>query len=169
MMPAKEEGLRFSGIELTRKGVYELDGGRRALFIDRSTIERCIIRSGFVAERPLFGFVVGMCLMAFGVVTLLAMLAVFDAQASRMSAGWVAGGGIIAAFGFLLVKHGIRRGFYLALETSSETRKLTIGASLAANELTAFLARAREELGYEIEVEAEVGAEPGAAPRRQGG
>ncbi len=124
------EGVRLLGIEVTTRGVFELDRGTRFLFIDRSTIRRCTVRSGFTAERPIVGVVVGLGMIVFGVVLILSMFELFDRSPARMTAGWAAGGGVSAGLGVMMLKHSVRRGFYVELATSSGIRKLTIGTPI---------------------------------------
>jgi hypothetical protein len=118
------DGVRLLGVEFTLKGVLELDDGKRDLFIARSAIDRCTIRSGFVAERVVLGVIAGLCMLIFG-----------------------------AGVGAIIVKNSLRRGFYLELATPIEVRKLTIGTMITQAALSAFILRARDELGYVIEVD----------------
>lgn len=148
-------GIRFEGVEATSTGIFELDEGVRALFIARGTIGRCAIRSGFVAERTVFGAVVGVGLAILGAILVVGMFGQFDRTPDRGTAAFAVGGGVMAGLGAMMLRHSIRRGLYLELETTSGVRKLAIGKAIDPTEVATFVTRAREELGYDIELRVE--------------
>jgi hypothetical protein len=142
-------GLQVHGIEFTDEGIFELDEGARSLFIDKAIIRKCVFRRGLVAERIVLGLTVGIAMVTAGAASFLRFS--FDLS-TRLGGRLVLVSLMLVGLGLVIVRHCVRRGVYLELETERGVRKLTVGKSVPIADLQAALPDVAKRYGYFIEL-----------------
>jgi hypothetical protein len=152
---AIEPGLKVHGIEFTSEGIFEHDDGRRTVFIDKATVRRGSFRRGFVAERIGIATGFGLVLVCGGAWIMYS----FYINLTSGSLGPVRGvrragvaGVMCFVIGLFLVRHALRRGVYLDLDTDRGRRKLAVGKSAAADDLRTAVREAKRDYGYILEL-----------------
>lgn len=136
------ERLSYLNITFSHKGVAEYNGNTCMVFIPREGILKIENVFGSRSERPLVQLIAGGLLSAVGLAGLV-MILHGGWQLFRWEAGFLVFGGI----GIWMMIEVLRRGHYLRVIGSKETRKLVIHGKVVPSELQDFLRKA-EKLGY---------------------
>ncbi len=136
--PDVSDSLRYLNIEFRGSGVVELDEDLRSALasVPRAEIKSIHAESGFKAERLAGEITVGLLFT-------LAGLYLFMSPNGLPSAL-----GFIAALGIVIIRHALRRGTYLAIETTRSARKLSFRGKPDPANLEEFIKSARQKFGY---------------------
>ena len=126
---------RFSylNLEISEKGISELSGGRRIVFIPREEIQSIEVRFGSNAERPLLQIIAGIILTALGCA---GAVMIFDnpGRGLRWGLGFIIFGGL----GIWMLWEAIHKSHYLLVITRNDRRKLVFKGRWAASDFDQF-------------------------------
>lgn len=144
----QDERLRCLSVELSSKGITELDGARAVVFLPRDEIVRAELRRGISGERPIAQFVFAALFSALSVASLLIV-----------RAWWLHGGLIsvkvvpgmaLAPLGPWLIWSTLRPAYYLHVRTQDDVRKIVFRGRAHRADIEACLRRANMLFGFEI-------------------
>lgn len=147
----KSEPLEFGGIRFSNDLIAEVDRGQTLLRIRRDDVQRIALRRGFQAARPLFQTTLGFGLLLAGVYILVKVIL------ELMTSGGEIGGKLLIALatvsllGGWLFWEGLKRGYYLEVTTAKRAEKLRFARRLSEEQIEAFLASVRSQLGWPID------------------
>jgi hypothetical protein len=132
----------YLNIAASEKGLAELSGNRRIIFIPKDQIQGVEIKFGCQAEKPLVQGIIGSVLTVVGIIGIY-VLAGAGFALMRWALGFVFFGGI----GVWLIWEASRRGYYFRVIRSNGTRNLLLKGSVQKPELSNFVRQA-SQLGY---------------------
>ena len=134
--------IAYLNIAVTEKGLSEFNHGKRIIFIPKDQIQRIEIKFGAQAERPLSQAILGVLLIGLGCVGILLLITGGFAEL-RWGIGFIIFGGL----GVFCLYEAVKRGYYLHVISSNDTRKLAIRGPIQGTELTRFMNSATQ-FGY---------------------
>jgi hypothetical protein len=151
------EPVRFGAIEISADGVAEMGGGRRVVFVPRTSVRAIAVGRGFTVERPIPTFLAGAATLVAGTYLVLqvagplvrggtANLTYFE---DRLA--FVIGGVLLAVIGVRLAWILLRRSTYLRVATETEQRKLIVHAAIDPAGLRESLRQAEARFGYAVD------------------
>ncbi len=140
--------VRYLTVEMTADGIAEWDGDRHAVFVPREAIIGIELRRGAGGERPIVQVVVGVVLLAAGVV-LLGALAAVD-RYPRGALRFAAGGAVLVVLGAYLLWSAVRPSLYLHVHVKGDARKVLIRGKADLPSLAVSLREASTRFGYEV-------------------
>jgi hypothetical protein len=136
--------LSYQNVRVSDKGVSEVIAGRRMLFIPREQVQLIEAKFGSHAERPLAQIILGLLLLVVGLAGLyLALLG--GVRGLYWGVGLVGFG----AIGLFCLYEAIRKGHYLSVTCSKDTRKIKLTGAIQIAEFSQFMKDA-SALGYDI-------------------
>jgi hypothetical protein len=129
-------------VRISEKGLSEYNGNKRIVFIPKEQVQLIEIKFGSHAERPVIQLILGLCLGALG-------LAGLDLAINGGVRGLYWGLGFMGfgAIGVLCLYEAIKRGYYLCVTCSKDTRKLVFKGITQREDLSGFIKNA-SDLGY---------------------
>jgi len=131
-------------MRISDKGISEVIAGRRMLFIPREQIQFIETKFGPHAERPLAQIVLGVLLVALGLVGLYLALA-GGIRGLYWGVGFVGFG----AIGVYCLYEAFKKGYFFSVTCSKETRKIKITGEIQKAEFSQFIKDA-SAAGYDI-------------------
>jgi len=140
--PPSEQPSSYLNIAISEKGLSEFSGDQRIIFIPKEQVQSIEVRFGSQAEKPLAQGIFGLLLLGLGCVGL---PLVFDGglRGLRWGLGFIIFGGI----GGYLLFETLKKGHYLGVICSNDTRKLVFKGAIQKAELSKFL-RSAAQFGY---------------------
>jgi hypothetical protein len=139
--PEKRQ-LLYLNMAVSEHGLTELSGNRRVVFIPKEQVQSIEIRYGSQAERPLVQGITGLALIVLGIVGL-SIMATGSLDMLRWGLGFFVFGGL----GAWLLWEVLKRGHYLWVICSNDTRKLVFKGTIQKTELSGFV-RSAAQFGY---------------------
>ena len=139
----KVEQCSYLNLRATEKGLSEFTSkGARAVFIPKDQVESIQIKFGSYSERPFLQPIMAFFLIALGAVGIDWMWGE-SARGLRLGVGFLAFG----AIGVFCLYEAVKRGYYLAVNCKSGSRKLIPHGSVSEADLARFASEA-SALGY---------------------
>jgi hypothetical protein len=113
-------------------------------------VRRIALKFGFSAERPILGCLLGIALIMVGIaISAIAIPDVFLRQSFGVTAAAALGTApVTALLGFWLCRHSLRKGYFLHVSTTSDTRKLPFRAGVQPDDVHAFCRELRRLDGW---------------------
>lgn len=146
--------IEKGGVRFSDKEIAEVDTsnpcGRPVLRIPRDRIQEIHLRWGIQAARPLVQLVLGGGFLAVACFIQLRMLWEWFRHGGTIYVEVVAGLVILGVVGGWLLFTALRRGFYLAVQTSGGQEKVRFHRRVPRQEIETVLNEARSRFGYEI-------------------
>jgi hypothetical protein len=142
-------GVRFSDQEIAEVDASH-PGGRPVLRIPRDRIREIHLRWGAQAARPLVQLILGGGFLGAACYIQVSMLWEWFRYGGVIHAEVVAGLVVLGFVGGWLLFTALRRGFYLAVQTSGAQEKVRFDRRLPRQEIETLLNEARRRFGYEI-------------------
>ncbi len=146
--PAASDRLEFCGLRVTPKSLSSIERGHAAVVVPCKTITRIRLCAGHLAPHPILLFVLGLLLIAAGVISLMALF------------GWLIGGGVfhlplaamsaMSIVGGSMLRNSLRRGVYLEVTSSAGRKRLACDAADVV-EIEPFLVLPEEAVGVKVE------------------
>ncbi|MGA9778748.1 MAG: hypothetical protein WBS33_10810 [Verrucomicrobiia bacterium] len=127
---------------VSEKGVSEFGHGQRLIFVPKEQIQRIEVKFGSQAERPLVQIILGLLLVGLGFVGLSLLISGGFVEL-RWGIGFILFGGL----GVFCLYEVLRKGYYLHVISSSDTRKLVIKGAISKTEFSKFI-KAAVQFGY---------------------
>ncbi|MFC1824846.1 hypothetical protein ACFL9T_19225 [Thermodesulfobacteriota bacterium] len=145
--------FRLSTVEISEKGIAELDEGRKTVFIKKDDIRGVVLKHGCIVQHPIIQMIFGVGILALGVLFIPLLLQVFEAT-SPVGGGikFVALGLPVLLIGFWLVRDVFKRRFYLNVETEKKCKKIVFNDPVTPVELMNLVEIAHIEYDYKIEL-----------------
>ncbi len=140
--PSGKQPSSYLNIVISEKGLSEFSGGRRIIFIPKEQVQSIEVRFGPQAERPLIQGIFGFLLVGLGCVGLLLMFA-GGLYGLRWGLGFIVFGGL----GGYSLYETFKKGHYLQVICSNDTRKLVFRGAIQKAEFSKFLQTAAQ-FGY---------------------
>jgi hypothetical protein len=140
--PQDGSEISYLNIAVSEKGLAELSGNKRIIFIPKDQVQGVEIKFGYQAERPLVQGTVGLVLTFVGMIGIY-MLAGGGFALTRWGLGFV----FFGAIGVWLIWEASRRGYYFRVISSNGTRNLLLKGTVRKPELSSFVQRA-SQFGY---------------------
>jgi hypothetical protein len=134
--------LSYLNIVVSEKGLSEFSHGQRIIFIPKEQIQRIEIKFGSQAERPLVQIILGLLLVGLGLVGLFLLI-----SAGFVELRWGIGFILFGGLGVFCLYEVLRKGYYLDVISSNDTRKLVIKGVIKKTELSKFIKTA-VQFGY---------------------
>jgi hypothetical protein len=134
--------LLYLNMAVSEQGITELSGNQRVVFIPKEQIQSIEIRFGSQAERPLVQGIAGLALIGLGIVGL-SLMATGSLDVIRWGLGFFVFGGL----GAWLLWEVLKRGYYLWVICSNDSRKLVLKGVIQKAELSGFV-RSAAQFGY---------------------
>lgn len=146
---AQAAAATYLRVELSSEGAAERVDGRPAVFVPRNAIVRVELRRGVTGERPVLQLLFGGTLVAAGLY-LFSWVGGLADWGGHVPARPVACGLPMVALGAWVLWHGLRRAYYLHVQTQGDARKLVLGSRVSLVEVSALLEAARARFGYAV-------------------
>jgi hypothetical protein len=143
--PTSANGVSYLNITATEKGISEFSHGRRLIFVPQDKIQRVELRFGCHAENPLLQLLFGAFLAGIGIVGAFCL-----AKAGVLVMRWGIGFVIFGGVGLFCIYEAVKKGYYLQIVSTDDTRKLQINGAVQKTELLKFMT-ASAELGYHFQ------------------
>ena len=134
----------YENLRLSDKGVSEVIAGRRMLFIPKEQVQYIETKFGSHAERPLVQMVLGLFLVALGLVGLYLAL-----EGGIRGLYWGAGFVGFGAIGVYCLYEAFKKGYFFSVVCSKETRKIKITGEIQKAEFSQFIKDA-SAAGYDV-------------------
>jgi hypothetical protein len=134
----------YENLRISDKGVSEVIAGRRMLFIPKEQVRYIETKFGSHAERPLFQMVLGLLLVALGLVGLYLVL-----SGGIRGLYWGVGFLGFGAIGVYCLYEAFKKGYFFSVVCSKETRKIKIPGEIQKAEFSQFIKDA-SEAGYDV-------------------
>jgi hypothetical protein len=134
----------YQNLRISDKGVSEVIAGRRMLFIPKEQVQYIETNFGSHAERPLAQMVLGLFLIALGLVGLYLALA-GGIRGLYWGVGFVGFG----AIGVYCLYEAFKKGYFFSVICSKETRKIKITGEIQKAEFSQFIKDA-SAAGYDV-------------------
>jgi hypothetical protein len=170
---APSEPLRYLTLEFSERGIAELGGRRRMVFVARERIRDIELRRGMAGERPIAQVLFGGVLVIAGLFGLRAATAAFVALFERNSPSYSVTGSVVASLVVLVVGVyvlwlGLRPSYYLRIQLPRDERKVLLRGPVDLHTLLNVVRAAKGRYGYDVKWGvAEVGR--GSGPYRSMG
>jgi hypothetical protein len=132
----------YLNIAVSEKGLAELSGNKRIIFIPKDQVQGVEIKFGYQADRPLAQGTLGLVLVVVGMVGIFAL-----GGGSSALTEWGLGFVFLGGIGVWLIWEASRRGYYFRVISSNGTRNLRLKGAVQKPELTSFVERA-SQFGY---------------------
>jgi len=137
-----EAQCAYLNVQASEKGLSEFHKKTRTVFIPRIQVEAVEVQFGPRAERPMVQMVSGVALVALGIVGL-----VMAVNGGLRGIYWGLGMVMFGGIGLLCLHEALRKGYYLRVTCTKETRKLVFRGVIDQAELSSFV-RSASSLGY---------------------
>ena len=137
--------LLYLNVAVSEKGLTELSGHRRVVFVPRGQIQRIEIKFGLQAERPLAQGITSAVLIVLGIVGL-HLIVTGGLSTLRWALGFI----VFGALGVFLLWGSLRRGHYLRVICSNDIRKLAFKGTVRRVELSSFI-KSAAQFGYNFQ------------------
>lgn len=151
---AVSDTVEKGGVRFSDKEIAEVDasnpGGRPVLRIPRDRIREIHLRWGIQAARPLVQLILGGGFLGGACYIQVSMLWEWFRHGGVIHVKVVAGFVILGFVGGWLLFTALRRGFYLAVQTSTTQEKVRFDRRAPRQEIETLLSEARRRFGYEI-------------------
>jgi hypothetical protein len=134
----------YLNLRASEKGLSEFHKSTRTVFIPRNQVEAVEVQFGPRAERPLVQLVSGLALVALGIVGL-----VMAVNGGLRGIYWGLGFVMFGGIGLLCLHEALRKGYYLRVTCTKDTRKLVFRGTVDQAALSSFVSSA-SSLGYRI-------------------
>jgi hypothetical protein len=145
---ATDDIIRYLTVELSARGIAEIQDNGPPVFVPRQEIRRIEFQRGSPAERLIVQIIAGIACFIVGVVCLLQVLAFisFGGVTSR----YMGDGGIATIFGGWMIWTAIKPAYFLRGETDRDVRKIVFHGSVQCSEIERLLQRANRAWDYRI-------------------
>lgn len=136
--------LLYLNVTVSEKGLTELSGNKRIIFIPKDQIQSVEIKFGYQAERPFVQGTLGLVLTVLGIIGI-NMIAKggWAMLLERWAVGFVFFGGL----GAWLFWEALRRGYYLRVICSNDTRNLALKGAVRKADWSSFI-KSASQFGY---------------------
>jgi hypothetical protein len=132
----------YLNVRASEKGLSEFHKSTRTVFIPRNQVEAVEVQFGPRAERPMVQMVLGLALVILGIVGL-----VMAVNGGLRGIYWGAGFAMFGGIGLLCLHEAFRKGHYLRVTCTRDTRKLVFRGTVDQQALSSFVSSA-SSLGY---------------------
>lgn len=136
--------MQLGRVRVGPDGAGEVDGPRHLVFVPREQIVQIESIRAVGGERPIITLILGIALIAFSVLPLIALVNVFQ-RGGMYHASWIAGIACVIP-GIWLVELSVRKRWVLLVTTHRGTRKLLFPRGTTESEAGMFTASARSVL-----------------------
>jgi len=138
-------------VEISEKGISELDRSTRVVFIPKAEIVRVQVAYGCASESPGLQSLVGAGLVCLGFVSLVGICRIFihGGRLFKLSLGLP----LLIVVGGWLRREVVTKQVYLLVVTHAETRKIVLRGPVESKVLADFLQEAKRDFGFDFEVD----------------
>lgn len=140
--PTPTNQVSYLNIVISENGLSEFSHGKRLIFIPKEQIQSVEIKFGARAERPLVQMIFGILLAGLGTVGLSVVLT-GGLRGLRWGLGFIVFGGL----GVFCLYEALKKGYYLQIISTNDTRKLQFSGTIQKAELSQFVEQA-VQFGY---------------------
>jgi hypothetical protein len=137
--------VSYLNIMISEKGLSEFSHGKRLIFIPKEQVQSIEIKFGTRAERPLMQMILGVLLAGLGIVGFSFVLT-GGLRGLRWGLGFIVFGGL----GVFCLYEALKKGYYLQIISTNDTRKLVFSGAVQKAELSQFLTKA-VQFGYNFQ------------------
>jgi hypothetical protein len=134
--------LQYLNIAVSEKGLAEMSGNRRIVFIPKDRVQSIEIRFGPQAERPLIQGMAGLAFIAMGAIGIYTIV-----EGGIAALRWGLGFLLFGGMGGWLLWEATKQGHYLRVVCFGDARKLVFKGNVQMEELSGFI-RSASQFGY---------------------
>lgn len=148
--------MKCSTVEITRQEVAEFDRDRKIVSIKRDDIDQIALKYGVVGERILINILVGLLLIAIGIILgIFPLVPMFAYKYDPENYHGVKLFALAAPLIFVGIYHVgklFSRRYYLLISVGKKYRKIIFKDKIAVAEIQDYLNRANRIFGYDIQI-----------------
>lgn len=144
-----ESTVEYLGIQFSRKGIAQVDSGKKLLFISKEQIRQIKLRDGTQAERPVFQVIVSIVVVLLGMLPLPHLISWFLTGGNAKDFEFLML--LLIPMGLWLAYEGVKQGLYFEIVMDHDTRKISFQKYPQEFLLKQMIEQAKK-MGYVIDV-----------------
>src|SRR5713226_2976606 len=152
-----QQPIRCSSVEVSERGIFQLMGNNPILSIDRERVRDVVLLYGSAARRPIIQIAASLITFGLGVILGFLLLYHFLFFWAARNHGYfnptlIVSSATLTFTGVYLFRGVLRQCYYLLVKTDKANLKIVFQSSTKPLEISEFINKAQDDLGYKIRV-----------------